>query len=59
MTEGKFSIVFDLTESQLRDLLAHCREEQKTVGEIGPIAIAAYLEQQKILESQTTKALAD
>ena len=58
-TEGKFSIVFDLPESQLRDLLAHCREVQKPVGEVAPVAIAYYLKQMQIQESQMAKALAD
>ena len=59
MTEGKFTISVDMTESALRDLLAHCQKVQKPVGEVAPAAIAYYLRQMQIHESQLAKALAD
>ena len=59
MTEPQFSITFDLPESTFTQLLAYCRKEGKPVGEIAPKAIAHYLRQMQIQESQMAKALAD
>ena len=59
MTDQKFSITFDLPESVFTQLLAYCRKENKPVGEVAPKAIAYYLDQMQIQESQMAKALAD
>lgn len=59
MTDQKFSITFDLPESTFTQLLAYCRKEGKPVGEVAPKAIAYYLDQMQIQESQMAKALAD
>jgi hypothetical protein len=59
MTEAQFPITFDLPESTFTQLLAYCRKERKPVGEVAPKAIAYYLDQMQIQESQMAKALAD
>lgn len=59
MTDQKFSITFDLSEPVFAKLLAYCQKEGKPVGEVAPKAIAYYLDQMQIQESQMAKALAD
>jgi hypothetical protein len=59
MTEAKFPITIDLPESVFTQLLAYCQKEGKPVGEVAPAAVAHYLRQMEIQESQLAKALAD
>ncbi len=59
MTEPQFPITFDLSEPVFAQLLAYCQKESKPVGEVAPKAIAYYLDQMAIQESQMQKALAD
>jgi hypothetical protein len=58
-TEPQFPITFDLPESTFSQLLAYCQKEGKPVGEVAPAAIAHYLRQMEIQETQMAKALAD
>ena len=42
-TEQKFTVVFELPESQMLKLLGHYRDTQRSVQEIAQAAIADYI----------------